>query len=186
VRTGQPTWSLTERPGWLRLRLQPATLADVTTPTFVGRRQQHRHVEVSARIDVRPEEAHEEAGLAVRQSEADHLLLVVAGDGRGGREVRALRRRRGELTLLGCAPVPEGDVVLTLRARDQQYGFEYRAGGRTERLAEAHGGFLSSPEAGGFLGVWLGLYASSNGRPSDAVADVDWFEYVGSDPTVTT
>jgi xylan 1,4-beta-xylosidase len=186
VRTGQPCWSLTDRPGWLRLVLQPATLADVTTPTFVGRRQQHREVIVSARIDVRPDDVHEEAGLAVRQSEADHLLLVVAGDGNGGREVRALRRQRGELVVLGRAPVPDGDVVLTLRVRDQDYGFEYRAGGRTERLAGAHGGFLSSPEAGGFLGVWLGLYASSNGRPSGTVADVDWFEYVGCDPTVTT
>jgi alpha-N-arabinofuranosidase len=55
-------------------------------------------------------------------------------------------------------------------------------GGRSQRLASAHGGFLSSPDAGGFLGVWVGLYASSNGRASGAVADVDWFEYAGSDP----
>jgi len=186
VRTGQPCWSLTAHPGWLRLYLQPTTLADVATPTFVGRRQQHRDMVVSARIDVCGTQPHEEAGLAVRQSEADHLLLVVAGDGHGHREVRALRRRRGELTVLGRAPVPDGEVVLTLRARDQDYGFEYRAGGRTERLAGAHGGFLSSPEAGGFLGVWVGPYASSNGRPSEAVADIDWFEYAGSDRTVTT
>jgi alpha-N-arabinofuranosidase len=184
VRTGPPSWSLDERPGRLRLRLTPPSLADVATPTFVGRRQQHRDVVVSARLDVGPLAAHEEAGLAVRQSEADHLLLVVAGDGRGGREVRAVRRRRGEPQVLGRAPVPDGPVVLTIRAQGQDHAFEYGADDVSRRLAGTHGGFLSSPEAGGFLGVWLGLYASSNGRASTAVADVEWFAYDGSDPSV--
>jgi len=68
-----------------------------------------------------------------------------------------------------------------VRARGQDHSFEYGVGGRSQRLASVHRGSLSSPEAGGFLGVWVGLYAS-NGRPSGTVADVDWFDYAGSDP----
>ncbi len=38
---------------------------------------------------------------------------------------------------------------------------------------------MSSPAAGGFTGAYIGMYASANGRPSDNVADFDWFEYAG-------
>jgi alpha-N-arabinofuranosidase len=43
------------------------------------------------------------------------------------------------------------------------------------------GRILSTPFAGGFVGAYIGMYASSNGHPSDNVADFDWFEYVGLD-----
>jgi xylan 1,4-beta-xylosidase len=33
--------------------------------------------------------------------------------------------------------------------------------------------------AGGFIGAYLGMYASSDGRPSTNTADFDWFEYRG-------
>jgi alpha-N-arabinofuranosidase len=41
------------------------------------------------------------------------------------------------------------------------------------------GRILSTPVAGGFVGAYIGMYASSNGHPSENVADFDWFEYVG-------
>ncbi|WP_425394155.1 hypothetical protein [Actinomadura oligospora] len=34
------------------------------------------------------------------------------------------------------------------------------------------------PGRGRFTGVLVGLYATSNGRPSTNHADFDWFEYV--------
>jgi xylan 1,4-beta-xylosidase len=34
-------YSLTERPGYLRLRLRPQQLTEQSNPSFVGRRQQH-------------------------------------------------------------------------------------------------------------------------------------------------
>jgi len=40
---------------------------------------------------------------------------------------------------------------------------------------------LSTIVAGGFVGAYVGMYASSNGQPSENVADFDWFEYVGLD-----
>ncbi|WP_407924500.1 beta-xylosidase family glycoside hydrolase [Actinomadura physcomitrii] len=40
------------------------------------------------------------------------------------------------------------------------------------------GDFLTSQVAGGFTGVLVGLYATSNGRPSTNHADFGWFGYV--------
>jgi alpha-N-arabinofuranosidase len=39
------------------------------------------------------------------------------------------------------------------------------------------GQVLSSQVAGSFTGALLGMYASSNGRPSQNHADFAWFEY---------
>ena len=38
---------------------------------------------------------------------------------------------------------------------------------------------LSRTNAGGFVGSYIGVYVSGNGKKSDKVADVDWFEYKG-------
>ena len=38
--------------------------------------------------------------------------------------------------------------------------------------------YLSSETVGGFTGVYVGFYATGNGKPSRANADYDWFEYV--------
>ncbi|MFN2286052.1 MAG: hypothetical protein ACK2UQ_16685, partial [Anaerolineae bacterium] len=40
------------------------------------------------------------------------------------------------------------------------------------------GRILSTTVAGGFVGAYLGMYASSNGQPSTSIADFDWFEYI--------
>ena len=40
------------------------------------------------------------------------------------------------------------------------------------------GRLLSTQRAGGFVGAYVGMYASSQGHPSANHADFDWFEYV--------
>jgi alpha-N-arabinofuranosidase len=51
-------------------------------------------------------------------------------------------------------------------------------------VAEAvDGRILSTSVAGGFVGAYIGMYASSNGQPCANFADFDWFEYVGLDET---
>ena len=37
--------------------------------------------------------------------------------------------------------------------------------------------YLSSEVAGGFRGVYVGLYATGNGQPATAPAHFDWFDY---------
>jgi alpha-N-arabinofuranosidase len=37
--------------------------------------------------------------------------------------------------------------------------------------------YLSSEVAGGFTGVYAGLYATGNGQPASTPAHFDWFDY---------
>lgn len=39
------------------------------------------------------------------------------------------------------------------------------------------GRILSTPVASGFVGAYIGMYASSSGLPSNNKAAFDWFEY---------
>lgn len=49
-----------------------------------------------------------------------------------------------------------------------------------ETIAEnADGTVLSTDKAGGFIGAYIGLFASGNGWSSSNYADFDYFEYVG-------
>ena len=53
--------------------------------------------------------------------------------------------------------------------------------GPAKKLGAALTCDLSSEKAGGFTGVFIGLYATGNGQKSTRPADFDWFEYVGLD-----
>src|SRR5690606_33827774 len=55
------TWSLTARPGWLRLTGSAHTLDDLASPAFMGRRQQHADCSAAARLDFWPQNPNEEA-----------------------------------------------------------------------------------------------------------------------------
>ncbi|HYU67290.1 MAG TPA: hypothetical protein VEK09_11085, partial [Jatrophihabitantaceae bacterium] len=164
-------WSLTDRPGHLRLRLRPETLADRANPSFVGRRQEHRDFTAYTVVDVAPAAADEAAGLAVVKSDAFHIRLEIFGV--GDRGARLVSRRDGVDTVVATVPVADGVVRLGVEARAQDYRF--RVGERT--VASVDGRILSSTVAGGFFGAVVGVYATSSGNSSTAVADFDWFEY---------
>jgi alpha-N-arabinofuranosidase len=170
----EESWSLAERPGHLRLRLRPESLADRAHPSFVARRQQHPDFAVHAAVDFEPAGERECAGLALRLSDERHVLLVVSSSG-GRRVVRAVRREGREATVVAEAPVEPGRVLLGVEARGQDYALRFGADQRT--LATVDGRLLSSHPAGVFVGTFVGMYASSGGRRSENHADFDWFEY---------
>ena len=39
----------------------------------------------------------------------------------------------------------------------------------------------SAETSGGFVGAYLGMFATGNGKKSVAAADFDWFDYAGQD-----
>lgn len=183
LRTSQdPFWSLTERPGYLRLRLRPERLSEWATPSFVGRRQQHIHFVAQTAMEFVPDTEHECAGMVILQSSDYHFRFELS-QAHGAGVIRLIKRQKGEETLLGEKPLAPGSVYLKVEAHGQAYRFSFSADGtQWDCVAEnVDGRILSTTVAGGFLGAYIGLYASSNGHPSQATADFDWFEYTGVD-----
>lgn len=175
----EESWTLRERPGHLRLRLRPPSLADRDHPSFVARRQQHADFGAMCVLDFAPAGEDECAGLALRLDDDHHVLLVVSRGGEG-RVVRAVRREGDRATVLGEAPVAPGRVLLGVEARGQDYELRFGAEPEAWRtLAHVDGRLLSSHPPGVFTGAVVGMYASANGRRGDGAADFDWFEYRG-------
>ncbi|MCZ8517397.1 glycoside hydrolase family 43 protein [Paenibacillus filicis] len=171
-------WSLTERPGHLRLRLKPEALSEPVNPSFLGRRQQHQSFTVRTVMEFEPEREGEEAGLALLQNH-DFQLRCEVGFGLRGKRIRLVERRAGVEAVLAEEALDAGKVYFKVEAVGQSIDFYY--GRQAEAWSLLHGGadgtLLSSDVAGGFVGAYIGLFASSNGGASGNAADFDWFEY---------
>jgi xylan 1,4-beta-xylosidase len=171
-------WSLTERPGWLRLYGSAQGLDEVGSPAWVGRRQEHFDLRAAARLEFQPQAENEEAGLTVWMNERHHydVLLTL----RAGQRCVIVRRRIGSLSVeVACRPVAEGALVLSVQADRNSYVFSAAPeGGQEIELARGETRYLSSEVASGFTGVYLAAAASGNGKPCADPADFDWFEYI--------
>ncbi len=174
----EPWYSLSERPGYLRLRLRPQAISELANPSFIARRQQHISCVARAAMEFTPRNESECAGLVLLQNHNFHFRFVLAL-GSDGPAIRLVKRERGEETVLAqkaCAP---GRAYLKVEARGQSYSFYAASQPEAwQPVAEnVDGRILSTPVAGGFTGAYIGMYASSNGQPSQNTADFDWFEY---------
>jgi alpha-N-arabinofuranosidase len=119
-------WSLAARSGWLRLRGPNVSLNDVGSPAFLGRRQQHYRCHASALLEFQPQSEDHQAGLVVRANEKNHHDLVISG-GPAGRRARLRTCVKGESRTVAEVEVPDGPLVLTIRAREDQFEFLRRA-----------------------------------------------------------
>jgi alpha-N-arabinofuranosidase len=175
------SYSETERPGWLTLHGTPVTLdADKgVSPTFVGRRQQHLRVGMSARVDFSPAREGEEAGLVLFRAPRYRYELCVRR-GKSGREIQ-LRQTVGAYisTVTASVAAPGTDpLVLHIDADPTRYTFAVKSPDGLQPIGAAETRFLSSEVAGGFIGTYVGMYAlARSDDPSPAAAAFDWFDY---------
>ena len=146
-----------------------------------------------AALEFKSQQAHECAGLVLLQNNEYHFRFVVVG---GATPMVRLERRAtpkpnpqllpiltGTETVLAELPIDGQRFYLKVEADGQAYSF-YVATDLKAWLPLAEdvdGRLLSTSYAGGFVGAYLGMYASSNGQSSANTADFDWFEYIGLD-----
>jgi alpha-N-arabinofuranosidase len=117
-------------------------------------------------------------------NESHHYDLYIQKEGND--RFIVLRYRLGSLKHIEkMAKLPSGPVQLRIHAEQLAYTFSYLPAGAPEfiPLGSLETRYLSSEVAGGFTGVYLGMFASGNGKISVSAAGFDWFEYV-FDPSV--
>ncbi|GGO06672.1 glycoside hydrolase family 43 protein [Saccharibacillus kuerlensis] len=170
-------WKLDQERGGLILYGNEATLDDAGSPAFFGRRQQHFHCEASALLEFCPEREAEEAGLTVYMNERFHYEIALTQ--KAGRRRIIFRRRIGTLWKVEHeADYEANSIILTVKADPKWYEFSYSMPeGPAVPFGRGECSLLSSETAGGFTGVYLGLYASGGGSASSAAAAFRWFRY---------
>lgn len=171
----EPWWSLSDRPGWLRLRARPEAMTDVANPSFVCRRLSARDFAAFTALEFAPSSDDETAGLAVVHSPDFQVRLEILGGDR--RLARVVRRVGGVDEIVATAPVSTGLVRLGVECHGADAEFRLNDGEGWNLVARCDVGGLSYRDAGGFFGVVIGVFASSNGKSGSGVADFDWFEF---------
>jgi alpha-N-arabinofuranosidase len=173
---GDGLWSLADRPGYLRLKGSSVTMNDIAQPAFVARRQEHMRMRATTQLEFQPSEASQAAGLVLRQNEKNYYELRITGTPE--RRVELVARAGGVTTLKAAAPLPPGPMQLQVESSANQYTFSFGSGdGPLKLIGTVSTAPLSSESAGGFTGVFIGMYAEGAGKQTMPAADFAWFDY---------
>jgi len=181
-------WSLTARPGFLRLLGSASTLDDVQSQSALVRRQQHFDVRCRTKLDFEPSRDNEEAGLFVRAREGFHYDLALR-HAKGARQVELMSTVNGIRSVVGAVSIGRGSVVLEIEADAKKYTFSVVVRGHRRVLGALptqplSSEYISTRGPMHFTGAMVGLYATGHGKRSQAPADFDWFEYVPGQSSV--
>jgi alpha-N-arabinofuranosidase len=168
-------WSLSEKPGFLRLKGSKVSLKEKDSPAFVGRRQTAFNIEASAKINFTPTASNEEAGLVVRGNDANHFSLLITMH-EGKRVVMFRKYLQDKVAEVKYSEIPEGEIILNISATDLEYKFLVQKEGKKPILVgTAETKDISTEKINGFIGAFIGMYASGNGTANTNPADFDWF-----------
>ncbi|OJD33521.1 glycoside hydrolase family 43 protein [Diplodia corticola] len=175
-------YSLTERPGYLRLYGGPYTLSTPACPTVFLRKQTHDPVTWETRLSFRPDSSKTEAGAVVYWNQHTYSSIGIRKAPEGGRIIR-VRPAEGEAKDFQLKSL-DSDVVLTIKS-DDGYELGFKEFGLEHDEVEVRWvGRVSSeimtrdPSVGAaFTGMMLGVYAFGELEQCFAPAD---FEYATS------
>ena len=173
-----PFYSLTVRPGYLRMELSHVRLEDMDTPAMLVRRQQHYNFQAALAMEFEPLRDGEEPGLVLTQNERFSFLLVKEMK-KGRVMLNCYRLVNGVRELLRSVETGPGRLYLTVEGTEGSYDFYYgmRERQKTALALGEDGSILSTLVADGFVGTYLGMYASAGHKASHNHADFDWFRY---------
>ncbi|MDR2805491.1 MAG: glycoside hydrolase family 43 protein [Dysgonamonadaceae bacterium] len=171
-------YSLTEKKGHLRISASSYTLNETEAVSIVCRRQTEHNFTASALLEFISSNDNEEAGITLIQNNTHHYDLLLKKSDK--QTIVQLRVRIGSLSYIAAEQtVSDNKVLLKIEGSPYQYTFYFAdaKGQKYTELSRLDTRYLSTEVAGGFTGVMIGLYASSNGKPSEAKAYYEWFEY---------
>jgi xylan 1,4-beta-xylosidase len=164
--------------GVLRLRGSAVKIGERESPSFLGRRLQDMSFMATTSIDFNPANENEEAGIILLNN-ASHFDFVIEKS--GGKRFLVVKLQFGS-TLYRSEKIrlKPGPVNLKIRGEKSSFSFSYSQGSADFlELEKVDSKFLSSETVGGFTGVYVGLYATGNGKACREAAVFDWFEYEG-------
>lgn len=163
---------------------------------FVGRRQQHTCFDAACALKMQFDCGDETAGLIILQNAYTQFRLELARTDASNvlrlwRMTKASAHKGGDgypeldfetensHTCLAEIPWADDSAVLKLSVRGQKHSFFAGADASDLQpiLCDLDGSFLGTESSHGFIGAYVGMFASANGKDSAAEAAFDWFDY---------
>lgn len=176
----EENYSLTNRPGYLEMKLNADTLSTKGTPSYVCQRQLSFDFTAETKLSFSPAVENEQAGIAIYQSQSFNYQLL-AGKKGDATVLSLVKTERDKVTVLKeeILDALYPDLTLRITENEQDLTFGYSVDGKSEKILadKVDARILSTDVAGGFVGNTIGLYATSNGEESSTVAAFDYFLY---------
>lgn len=188
LRTYNPSWfNLNKKDGSLKMQLLPETVLEKGNPAFIAKRQQHLTSNASTALKFSAKAENEKAGLLIFQNET-HFYYLCKSVAANKPVVQLFKANSSSNTmeLIKQEPINfKGDVFLKISIEKSKCSFWYGANEKNwQSLAQGlDSKYLSTHVAGGFVGSFFALYATSEGIKSDNSAIFKWFAYQGNDET---
>jgi xylan 1,4-beta-xylosidase len=179
-------FSLTERPGFLRLYGRE-TVGSLFSQALVARRQQSHGCSASTIVEFAPRHFQQMAGLICYYNSSKFHYLYISSDEAAGRHVRVMSALPDQPQTDAFTPsfaIPSnGAVELRVEIDYARLRFAYRVGGAEWTwLSQQFDASILSDEATApglpnFTGAFVGV-ACQDMSGARCPADFDWFEYV--------
>lgn len=169
--------------GFLTVPVKNQPVSSNGNPAFIGFRQSHLNGFAATRMIFNPLTGRERAGMLIFQNETHYYFLARSLENNIP-VVQLFQSGIGKEQLLASAKLSQSvDLFLKIEAKGDHYAFYY--GQKKDQWLllkdSVDGKFLSTKQAGGFVGCMYALYAVIPDRENKASALFDWFEYKGDD-----
>ena len=176
------SYSLTERPGYLRIWTRDGQLFEIRAKNTLVRREQELGYTASTKVDFYPTRNGEQAGLTCYYSTATYARFSVCYE--EGRKLQlVINRNHGEELIASVDNIKEQSIYLRVVVNKLTRSFYYSYDGQEWILAGVlenciylcDEGVPDDPKR--HTGTLVGIYANNGGCGTRIPADFDYFEY---------
>ena len=176
------SWSLTERPGYLRIWTGDGQLFERRAKNTLLRREQELNYRAETKLEFAPDRDGEQAGLTCYYSTATYVRCAVCWE--DGRKLRlVINRNRGEELIAEVKDLPEGPVWIAVEVKGLTRTFSYSCDGKNWETVGVLENCVYLCDEGvpddrkRHTGTLVGIYANNGGCGSRKAADFDYFRY---------
>ncbi len=175
LRTPYEPWFQLEE-GHLNIMLRPQVADSLVNPSLIAKRIEHHHFNAATHMTFSSRKENEQAGLIIYRTSESHYQLL-----KSKKDLILIKTMDGSSAVEARVPYDEKEVVLSADAKGVDLVFKYGPSpsqmtqiGPVQTMA-----VVSDELAWGFNGSYIGMYATSNGKESKAIASFHWFDYEG-------
>lgn len=179
LRTPQQKWYDLDK-GRLIISLRPEMATQKNNPSLIARRLESLASSSTFKMSFTPKTIYEVAGMITLQNTNYQYQLLKTTEGISLLKVYNKDRKQQTVSVVAKTAYTQKDVVFRMVNDQMTLRFYY---GKDEnnlvQLGEDQDAtVITSKAAGGFIGAYVGMYASSSGNPSKNKAIFEWFDYL--------
>lgn len=177
------SYSLTERPGYMRIWTRDGRLDEIRAKNTLLRREQELCYEASTKLEFYPAKDGEQAGLTCYYSTVTYARCAICYE--NGRKIQlVINRNHGEELIAQVDDVKEQAIYLKVVVNNLKRTFYYSYDGEHYEVVGilenciylCDEGVPDDPKR--HTGTLVGIYANNGGCGSRIPADFDYFEYL--------